>query len=84
MGGSTTVIAAACATAAAVVVVSLLVILLVKILNKKQASGEQQATYVEQNNFESIDGFSGGLSVSHIEEDPFASDFKEDKFINQI
>ena len=64
--------------------VALLAVVLVKIRSRKRASGEQEADGVEQNDFESTNSFSGGLQVSNIEEDPFANDFKEDRFIDNI
>ena len=83
-GSNTTIIIAACSAAAAVVVVALLVVLLIKIRSRKQTSCEQEADNFERNDFESTNSFSGGLTVSNIEEDPFADDFKEDKFIDKI
>ena len=64
--------------------VVLVVVVLIKIRNRKKASNEQEADNVEQNSFESMNTFSGGLSVSNIKEDSFAIDFKEGKFIDQI
>ena len=45
---------------------------------------DKESDNLEQNEFDTSNTFSGGLSVSHIEEDPFANDFKEDKFIDKI
>ena len=50
----------------AVVVVALLVVLLIKIHCRKQASGEQISDNFEQNDFNSANYFSGGLSISHM------------------
>ena len=83
-GNKTTLIPATCSAVAAVVVVAALAVILIKLRSRKQMSCEQEADNVEQNIFESSNGFSGGLSISHVEEDPFAGDFKEDKFIDQI
>ena len=57
--------------------------MLIKIRSRKQASGEKEADYVEQNDLKTND-FSGGLSISHIQEEPFADDFKDDKFIDKF
>ena len=88
MGGSNaTVITAACSAAAAVVVVVVVVVLvvvLIKIRRRKHSSEVQEAINFEENDLVSTNTFSGGLSVSHIEEDPFADDFKENKFVGQI
>ena len=83
-GNNTIVIAASCSAAAAVVVVVLLVVVLIKIRRRKQTSCDQEAINFEQNDLEPANTFSGGLSPSNIEEDPFAADFKEDKFIDKI
>ena len=57
-------------------------VLLFKILNKKQSSGEEKDDF-EQSDFKPANSFSVGFSILHIEEDPFANDFKEDKFIDK-
>ena len=44
----------------------------------------QEAENFGQNDLEASNTFSGGLSISHIEEDPFVGDFKEEKFIDKI
>ena len=79
-----TLIIAACSAAAFVVVAVLLVVILFKFRSRKCASSKQEADNFEQNDFESTNTFSGGLSASNIEEDPFAVDFKEDNFVDQI
>ena len=79
-----TTITAACAAAGAVVVITLLVVLLIKIQSRKKTRGEQEVDNFEQDYLEATNSFSGGLSISHVEEDPFANDFKEDKFFGQI
>ena len=83
-GSKTTIIAAACAAAAAIIVVVSLHVILIKIRRRKQSSVEQEAGSFEQNDLEATNSFSGELSISHIEEDPFADDFKEDKFFDKI
>ena len=44
----------------------------------------QEMNSSEQKDFETIYAFALGLSVTSIEEDPFANDFEEGKFIDQI
>ena len=83
-GGSNIVIITACTAVTAVVLVSLVIVILIKIRSRKQASPKQEAENLEQNDFEHSNSFYGVLSVSNIEEDPFADDFKEDKFMNKI
>ena len=82
--GSKVAIIAGCTASAAIVVVVVLVVVLIKIRSRKQTSGDQESDELEQNDFEATNAFSAGLSVSHIEEDPFANDFIEDKFIDKI
>ena len=85
-GGSIVAVIAGCSAASAVVVV-LLVVVLIKVRSMKHASSGQEAENVEQNDLEytkCTNSFSDGLSVTHIKEDPFANDFKEDKFIDKI
>ena len=79
----TTIITSVCVVVAVVVVVSVVVVLL-RIRHKKGSNEEHESIDLEQNDFESMNSFSGGLSVSHVEEDPFANDFKEEKFIDQM
>ena len=62
----------------------LLVVVLIKIWSRNQAGGEQELDNLEQNDFEATNAFSGGLSVLHIEGDPFANDFQENKLIENI
>ena len=85
-GNETNIIAAACsaAAAAAAAVAVLFAVVLIRIRRIWQASEEQESDNVEQNDFETTNSFTGGMPVSNIEEDPFADDFKEDKFIDKI
>ena len=83
-GGSSAATIAGCSAAAAAVVVSLLVVLLVKIRSKKHAISAQESDNFERKDFESPNNFSMGFSTTNVNEDPFAEDFKEDKFIDQI
>ena len=87
---SATIIISVCAAVAAVVIVSLLVVVLIRFVNKKRMSSEQeQEQEQDADNFEGSaseikSSFTIGMTSTSIEEDPFADDFKEDKFINQI
>ena len=71
---------------AAVIIISLLVVLLIHIRNNKQTSGEQDldSDKIEGSVLETTNTFTSGVMSTNIEEDPFADDFKEDKFIDQI
>ena len=80
INGSNRAIISACAAAAAVV----LVVILIQILCRKQGSIEHESDNLEQYDMEATNIFSGVLSVSNIKEEPFAEDFKEDKFVNKI
>ena len=64
--------------------VSVFVVVLLLIRGKNQSSEEHESFEFEQSIFEASNSFLGGLSVSYIEEDPFANDFKDDKFIDKI
>ena len=65
----TTIITAACAAAAAIIVVAVLVVIFIKIVHRKHANFEQEAEDFEQNELESTNSLSGGISISHIEDD---------------
>ena len=82
-GISSVGIISGCAAAAAAVVVALLVVIFIKIRSKKHSSIDQEQDDVEHNDLEGTNTFSMGFSTSNIEEDPFANDFKEGKFIDQ-
>ena len=81
INGNNTTIIATCAPAAAVVVVILFVVVLIKILRRNQGSSKDESDNLEQYDMEGTNIFSGVLSASNIKEDPFAEDFKEDKFV---
>ena len=80
----TVIITSVCVAIAAIIIISLLVVLLNNIRKRKQLIEDQESYNFEGNNLESNNGFSSGISISNIEEDPFANDFKEDKFIDHI
>ena len=83
-GSKTIIIASACSVVVAAVVVFLLIVILIKIRIRKQLISGHEVDNYEQNDFEATNSFSCGLSVSYIEDDLFADDFKEDKFIDRI
>ena len=57
---------------------------MIRFRGRKRASEEHDADNFGQKDFYTANTFSGKLSFSNVEEDPFAKDFKEDKFIDQI
>ena len=80
-----TIIIAACVAIAEVIIILILVILLIRIRKNKQlSSGQEQEQEQEGNDFETANAFSSVISITSIEEDPFADDFKEYKSINQM
>ena len=83
-GKTTTIITVACVAIVVIVVIILLVVILIKFRSKNQTSEEQKSDNFEQNDIESTNTFSMPFSNSNVEEDPFAEDFKENKFIDQI
>ena len=76
-----TIITAVCVAIAAIIIISLLVVLLIKIRGRKLLSEEQESDNFEGNDTESMNSFSTALTISNVEEDPFANDFKEDQII---
>ena len=83
VGNDTIIIASACSAIAAVIVVVVIVVVLNKIRNMKQSISKHESDNFEVNSFEMTNTFPGELPNPHIEEDPFAADFK-DAFIVQI
>ena len=69
-------------TTAIIIVMALFVVVLIKIQSRKQESNLKKD--FEQNDLEAGNSFSRGLSISHVEEDPFVDDFKENKLIDKI